>query len=282
MKIALCNEVLHPMPFEKQCAFAAAVGFDGMELAPFTLAADPRTLTARDAAACRNALKAEGLECCALHWLLRAPDGLSITTEDNAVRQATVEFMCQLVDFAAEVGAGVLVHGSPGQRALPEGEAAAADARARAVECFARAGEAAAEAGVVYCIEPLATRETRFINTVAEAVEIVEKVGSDGLRTMIDTSATAFDGTDVPETIHRWLPGGMVRHIHVNDPNRRGPEEGALRFAPIIEALLDTGYEGWVSAEPFVYLPDGPACAARAAGVLRTLVGPPAGVSSAS
>ena len=277
MKIALCNEVLQPMPFDAQCAFAAAVGFDGMELAPFTLAADPRTLTARDAAACRNALKAEGLECCALHWLLRAPDGLSITTEDNAVRQATAAFMCQLVEFAAEVGAGVLVHGSPAQRALPDEQAAESDARARAVECFARAGEAAASAGVVYCIEPLATRETRFINTVAEAVEIVEAVGSEGLRTMIDTSATAFDGTDVPDTIHRWMPGGMVRHIHVNDPNRRGPEEGELRFAPIIEALEDTGYEGWVSAEPFVYLPDGPACAARAAGVLRTLVGPRSG-----
>lgn len=274
MKIALCNEVLRPMPFEAQCAFAAAVGFDGLELAPFTLADDPRTLTAQDARRCRRALEAEGLECCALHWLLRAPEGFSITTADDAVRHETTEFMRRLVDFAAEAGAGVLVHGSPPQRVLPEGEPEEAEARERAAECFALAGEAAEAAGVVYCIEPLATSETRYVNTVAEAVAIVEEVGSEGLRTMIDTCATASDGASVEETIHRWMPTGMLRHVHVNDPNRRGPGEGTLDFGPIVEALQDTGYTGWVSAEPFIYLPDGPACAARAAGVLRTLIGP--------
>ena len=38
MKIALCNEVLQPLPFAQQCALAADLGYDGLEVAPFTLA----------------------------------------------------------------------------------------------------------------------------------------------------------------------------------------------------------------------------------------------------
>ena len=44
MKLALCNEVLRELPFGEQCRLAAALGYTGLELAPFTLADDPSTL----------------------------------------------------------------------------------------------------------------------------------------------------------------------------------------------------------------------------------------------
>ncbi|MEM9224515.1 MAG: sugar phosphate isomerase/epimerase [Pseudomonadota bacterium] len=269
MKLALCNEVIRELTFERQCAFAAAVGFDGLELAPFTLAQDPTTLGTREAGQIRSALAAEGLACCSLHWLLAAPDGLSITTDDPAVRSRTQSLMQRLVGFAAEVGAGVLVHGSPQQRQLPENGAAAA--AERALDFFAEAGRAAADAGVLYCIEPLARAEASFINTPAQAVQVVERVSSPGLTAMIDTCATASEDIDVAEALDIYLPQNVIAHVHVNDPNRRGPGEGALRFQPIFAALSRHSYGGWVSAEPFIYKPDGPACAARAAGFMRAL-----------
>lgn len=267
MKLSLCNEVLRELPFDRQCAYAAAVGYGGLELAPFTLAENPETLTARDAAGIRASLDAEGLACPALHWLLAAPDGLSITTADDGVRARTVDLMRRLVDFAAEVGAGVLVHGSPKQRDLPVGDETAA--RARALDCFRTAGEAAERTGVLYCIEALSRRETGFVNTVAEAAKLVEEAGSRGLCTMIDTAATARDDGDVVDVLDEFHPRGLIAHVHLNDPNRRAPGEGDLRFAPILAALRRHGYRGWASVEPFVYQPDGPTCAARAAGYLR-------------
>jgi len=269
LKIALCNEVIRSLPFDRQCAFAAAVGFDGLELAPFTLADNPETLTEADAVSLRNTLEADGLSCCGLHWLLAAPQGLSITSADPAVTRRTRDLMRRLVDFAATLGAGVLIHGSPAQRVLDESDPASS--RARAIDCFGAAGEAAANAGVVYCIEALSRDETAFINTVVEAAEIVAAVASPGLQTMLDTAATARDGGNPAEIIREFMPRGIIRHIHVNDPNRRGPGEGALKFAPIFASLRETGYDGWISAEPFIYEPDGPAAAARAAGVMRTL-----------
>ena len=214
-------------------------------------------------------MEAEGLGCSGLHWLLVGPEDLSITSEDAGVRRRTTDYMRRLVDFTAALGADRLIHGSPQQRVVPQRQEA--EARARAVECWAAAGEAAETAGVLYCIEPLSRRETRLVNTVAEAVEILEEVGSPGLGTMVDASATGRDGGDVVAVIEDWYPRGRIAHVHLNDPNRRGPGEGEMRFAPILAALDRLGYAGWAAVEPFDYRPEGTACAARAAGYLRGL-----------
>ncbi|QIE57762.1 sugar phosphate isomerase/epimerase [Pikeienuella piscinae] len=270
MKLSLCNEVVRDLPFDRQCAFAASVGYDGLEIAPFTFSDQPQDLTAVDLAAISKALKAEGLACSSLHWLLVAPEGLSITDPDESVRRRTVEVMRRFVDMAATLGADRLVHGSPKQRNLEPG--AEAECRARAVECLAAAAEAAEAAGVIYCIEPLASRETNFINTLAEAAALVAEVDSPGFSTMIDSSAAGFEEGDVPALIDRWLPAGRISHVQVNDPNRRGPGEGDLPMAPILAALRRHDYQGWVAVEPFIYEPDGQACAARAAGYLRGIL----------
>ena len=146
MRISLCNEVIAGMPFERQCAFARDVGYDGIEIAPVTLTDDPTALTARRSPAWRRAAAEAGLPITSLHYLLRAPAGLSITTADAAVRRRTVDVMRALCALAGDLGARVLVHGSPDQRALAPGEED--EGRKRGIDCFAAVAEAAAQAGV--------------------------------------------------------------------------------------------------------------------------------------
>ena len=76
-------------------------------------------------------------------------------------------------------------------------------------------------------------------------------------------------GFDVPALIRKHLPTGLVAHIHLNDPNRRGPGEGEMKFGPILAALFEMKYAGMASIEPFIYEPDGPTCAARQIGYVR-------------
>ena len=273
MKIALCNEVLQPLPFEAQCRMAAALGYDGLEVAPFTLADDPMSISDAQAGTFRRIAEDHGLAISGLHWLLVAPAGLSIVSADAALRQRTVAVMERLVELCALMGGRYLVHGSPKQRSVPAGESAAV-ARARAVECLAAAARRAEAWDVTYCLEPLSTRETDFVNTVAQAVEIVEQVGSPALRTMIDCSAAGQVETEsVAELMARWMPTGHIAHVQVNDPNRRGPGQGAMAFAPILSALQRLAalghYRGIVAVEPFDYVPDGIGSAARAIGYLR-------------
>lgn len=275
MQFALCNEVLKELPFPEQCRVAAALGYDGLEVAPFTLAADPMDLSDAQAREFGRMALEHGLEISGLHWLLVAPAGLSIVSADAALRQRSTAVMQRLVELCALMGGRYLVHGSPKQRSVPPGETRAA-ALERARECLAAAAQTAQQCGVVYCIEPLSTAETDLLNTVEEAVELVQAIGSPAFRTMIDCSAAGqLEREDIPALMRRWMPTGLIAHVQVNDPNRRGPGQGNMRFAPVLAALREMQaaghYHGIVAVEPFDYVPDGVGSAARAIGYLRGL-----------
>lgn len=271
MKLSLCNEVLQPMPLAQQCAWAAAASYDALELAPFTLADDPRTLTEAQAAQVRAAASAHGLAISSLHWLLVKPDGLSLVTDDRAVRQQTLDLLRRLIDFAAACGAAVLVHGSPRQRSPAPGQSVQ-DATQRLEAALAELAPHAQAAGVTYCIEPLSPVETPVINTVAQAAALVDRIGSPALRTMLDVSAASQAESDpVHQVLARYLASGHIAHVQFNDRNRRGPGQGDTAQRPVLQVLRQAGYQGWMAVEPFDYRPDGPACAAFSAGFLRAL-----------
>ncbi len=272
MRIALCNEVLAGRDFAAQCAYAAALGYDGVEVAPFTLADDPQRIDASARIAIRRAASDAGIAITGLHWLLVRPAGLSITSPDAGVRARTAEVLRSLVDLCAEIGGRYLVHGSPMQRRIPAGETRDV-AWARAGEAFAVAAEAAAQARVIYLIEPLPRDETDLVNTLDEAVAMVRAIGHPALKTMLDTKSAALSESESsPALIARWLPTGLIGHVQLNDRNRRGPGQGSDRFAPVLEALVAHDYAGDIAIEPFDYVPDGPGCAARAIGYVRGLL----------
>ncbi|MEX2199209.1 MAG: sugar phosphate isomerase/epimerase family protein [Burkholderiales bacterium] len=272
MRIALCNEVIAPMPFPQQCEYAAKLGYDGLEIAPYTLSEEPHRLGSAQIAAARAAAEDAGIAVTGLHWLLIKPGGLSISTRDDAVRRKTLDVMFALVDQCAELGGRYLVHGSPHQRRIDAGDTRAA-ALARAQECFAAAGERAEKAGLLYCIEPLASEQTPLINTLKEAALMVEAIGSRAVRSMLDcSSAGRMEKESLAALVDRWLPQGMIAHVQVNDRNRRGPGQGEQKFAPLIAALLRHQYKGDIAVEPFDYVPDGPGAAARAIGYVRGIL----------
>lgn len=223
MKLSLCNEVIRELPFERQCELAAELGYEGLELAPFTLGEETYRIPAGERAAIRSACANAGVANSGLHWLLVVPKGLSITTADRAVWGKTLDVMRRLVELCADLGGAYLVHGSPAQGRT----GADPDAAARGEAASAAIAGDAQSAGVIYCIEPLAPQETDFVNTVAEAATIAQRIGNPALRTMIDTSAAALaEAEPVAVVIERWMPTGLVAHIQLNDHNRRGPGQG--------------------------------------------------------
>ena len=272
MRINLCNEVLRHLPFEEQAARAAELGYDGLEIAPFTLGPEPHRLPAAECRRLRRVVEDAGLRVVGLHWLLVTPEGLSITDPDPEVRRRTAEVLEGLVELCADLGGRVMVHGSPKQRALPPGEDPDV-VRRRACALLAGVAERAGRLGVTYCLEPLGRHEDAFATTVAEAAALVEATGVPALRTMIDTSAAGLSELEPPaDLIRRWVPRGVIGHVQLNDRNRRGPGEGDDRFAPVLRALRAVGYAGEVSVEPFVYRPDGEGVAARCIGYLRGIL----------
>jgi hypothetical protein len=169
--------------------------------------------------------------------------------------------MERLVELCALMGGRYLVHGSPKQRSVPAGETAPSRDRARRMP-GARRG--APRRGLRRHLLPGAAVDAR--NRLRQhrgrgRGEIVEQVGSPALKTMIDCSAAGQVETEpVADLMARWMPTGHIAHVQVNDPNRRGPGQGAMAFAPILSrcACRRAGpLPGIVAVEPFDYVPDG-------------------------
>ncbi|MCT7377015.1 sugar phosphate isomerase/epimerase family protein [Chelativorans salis] len=272
MEITLCNEVLRPMALAEQCAFARDAGYDGLEVAPFMLAEDPTRMTAAEIAGARRVIEDHGLTVSSLHWLTMAPVGLDLTSLDGQVGARTREALLRLVDLAAGLGAGVIVHGSPAQRRLGE---APERQRAVAMAHFEAAAQRAGEHGIAYCLEAINRKECNFLNTIAEADAMIAEIGVPALKLMLDVCHAAQEEEEsLAALATRYVREGKLVHIQLNASNRRGPGQGERAdgrdaIAPLLRALLDAGYRGALAVEPFEYVPDGPACAARAIGYVR-------------
>jgi len=259
MKFAICNETFQNQPFRSVCECAGRLGYDGVELAPFTLGKLVTELSAAERRELRAAASDNGVEIIGLHWLLVLPKGidkkLHINCADAAVRQQTAEYYKELIHLCAELGGKIMVHGSPAQRNWDVSEKYQ-ETFARTVEFFQSTLDAAKECGVTICFEPLTHAETNFINRARDARDLIEAAGHSSLKLHLDAKAMCGGEFDSPaETIRKNKD--ILRHFHANDRNKKGPGTGDVDFKPIAAAMKEIGYQGYVSVEVFDYAPDG-------------------------
>jgi sugar phosphate isomerase/epimerase len=267
--LVACNEMLagDGLDFAGQCRVAAALGYGGLEIAPATLGPDPLAVSDAVLAEMARTAADHGLTIAGLHWLLTPFPDLSIT--DPAKAEATQAALFRLCDICAALGGRVMVHGSPKQRVPPPGESPEA-LLDRVAEFLRPVADRAGSLGLTYCIEPLSRDQTPFLTTVAEAAGLVARVDHPAFVTMIDTSSAGLsEDMPVPDLIRRWLPTGLIGHIHLNDTNRGAPGMGSDDFHAILAALDAAGWDGHLSVEPFVTAVNGTATLAIGAATVR-------------
>ncbi len=253
MRYAICNETFAGWDHERVCRFVAGLGYQGLEVAPFTLAPRVTDIPAGRRALLRRQAEDAGLRIIGLHWLLAKTEGLQLTAAEPAVRQRTAGYLVDLARCCRDLGGELLVFGSPAQRRIPAG-ATRAQATDYAVDTFRRAAPGVADSGVRLCLEPLSPPEADFLNTCAEAVEVLDRLDHPSFVLHLDVKAMATEDAPATELIRRYA--ARTGHFHANDPNRRGPGFGDADFVPIFRALREGGYGGWVSVEVFDYAPD--------------------------
>jgi sugar phosphate isomerase/epimerase len=252
MRFAICQELFEGWDWERQCRFIAEVGYQGIEAAPFALAPRITDLPASRRRILREQAADQGLQIIGLHWLLAKTEGLHLTSAEPSVRSATAAYLIELIRACADLGGDILVFGSPAQRNLPPG-ASHEEGLDRAAEVFRLCVPELTERGVKLCMEPLTPKETNFVNTCAEAIELIDRVGSPNVMLHQDVKAMLTERDSIPALIARHA--ARVGHFHVNDGNLLGPGMGPTDFAPILRALIDEKYTGWVSVEVFDYAP---------------------------
>src|SRR5947209_4372072 len=121
IRLGICNELFEGWDFAEVCHTVKAIGYDGLEIAPFTLA--PRITDVSPAR--RRELRAivadVGLATIGLHWLLAKTEGYYLTTPDAAVRRKTADYLVALAEATRDLGGTLMVFGSPKQRDLLPG-----------------------------------------------------------------------------------------------------------------------------------------------------------------
>ena len=253
MKFAICHELYENVDWATQCRLMAEAGYTGIEVAPFTISLDLPSVPMSVYESMRVEAARHGLEVIGLHWMLAKTTGLYLTSPDSEVRIKTAEYLRLLARVCRALGGTVMVFGSPFQRNLLPG-VTAEQAADFAVEVFRSVTDTFAEQQVVLCLEPLTPKETDFINTCDDAMEIIRRVDHPTVMLHQDVKAMLGAETEsIPSLIHRHK--NFCKHFHVNDTNLLGPGMGETDYHPILKALIESGYDGWVSVEVFDYKP---------------------------
>lgn len=252
MKYAVCQEMFVDWEWKKQCEFIAKTGYTGVEIAPFTIASHVAEISPEQRKEIRTTAEDAGLEVVGLHWLLAKTEGFYLTTDDEKVRETTGDYFSQLANLCGDVGGSLMVLGSPQQRNLLPGMSVE-KATENAIDTLKRCLPALEKNNVVMCIEPLGRTETDFCNTCESAVEMMREIDHPLVRLHQDVKAMLDEPTEIPDLIHQF--SNEVGHFHVNDGNLLGPGMGETDYLPILKALQDTNYDGWLSLEVFDYTP---------------------------
>ena len=218
-----------PGEWQRALGQVARAGYQAVELA----VTDPRKLDLEEVA---EALAGENLRLSSLTTGQAAGvEGLSLSSSEAGVRARAIERIRDHMRLAAPHGAVVIV-------GLLRGAAGSLDLLVESLKECVRF-----DADVKIALEPLNQYESRLINTVAEALEVVEKVGAENLGILFDTFHANIEERGFREAIR--AAGDRLFHVHLADSNRWVPGHGHLPFPGVMAALEEIDYRGALVVE---------------------------------
>jgi D-psicose/D-tagatose/L-ribulose 3-epimerase len=214
-------------------------GLDGVEFPIFHPGSFP-------AGAIRKALEEWALSCTACTVI---PRGLSLASEDGAVRERTRQYLRECLDAAAESGAELLVGPMYAPVGFFTGQRRTRDEWKRVVESWQELADSVHRAGVAVAIEPLNRFETYLLNTVEDAVSLCDEIGSERIGILVDTFHANIEEKSIGLALAR--AGKRLMHVHTCENDRGTPGTGNVDWAEFFPAIEALGYDGWLTIESF-------------------------------
>lgn len=172
-------------------------------------------------------------------------DGLTFTDPNAEVRFRAAERVKEHIKLAARLGSAVtigLLNGNLGKNVDQ-----AAQGRKHHFACLKECCITAADVGVSLLLEPLNRYECDWLNTTEDALSVIEQLGLANLKYLADTYHMNIEEVDIGASIRR--AGSSLGYIHLVDSNRCGPGQGHLPFRDVLNAMIDVGYDGYLSFE---------------------------------
>lgn len=246
MKLAVSNIA---WPKERDEAVADVLnqfGVAGIEVAPTKIWPQPLIAADAEIDSYRELWASRGIDIVAAQALLFGKPELTLF-DSAATREATLDHLAGIVRVCGRLGASSLVFGSPKNRRI--GSLAKEDVERIAVGFFTRLADIAVAASTCIVMEanpPVYGAD--WITTVAEAIELVERVNHPAFRLHLDTGCMTLAGDSIPATFARGRQ--LVRHFHVSEPDLAAPGTSSkVDHAAFAAELHSMEYAGWVSLE---------------------------------
>jgi len=231
------------------CQKARDLGFDAVEVFP----PGPEAINRNGFG---NMLKDMGLGLAAVGtgagWV---KNKLHLALPDASARSRAKDYIRSIIDFAGPLGASAIIGSMQGR----SGDGVdAATARAWLAEGLEELGEYARQYSVPLIFEPINRYETNQVNSIANGVQLLQSLSTQNVRLLADLFHMNIEEVDIAAALRDG--GKAIGHVHFVDSNRRPAGMGHIDYRPIIAALKETGYSGYLSAEALPYPdPDGAA-----------------------
>lgn len=178
-------------------------------------------------------------------WVIQK---LSLTSPDESTRAKAAAFIRELIDLGSEFNAPAIIGSMQGRHTEQVDEQTALEYLG---DALIELGDHAAEKGVPLIYEPLNRYETNLINTLDEGVALLQGLDTSNVKLLADLFHLNIEEADIAQAIR--AAAGYVGHVHLADSNRRPAGCGHTDFLPIIAALRDIDYAGYLSAECFAF-----------------------------
>jgi sugar phosphate isomerase/epimerase len=242
---------------ESACAEAGSLGFDAVEIFPPSAGAIARTDLG-------VLLKRHQLQVAAVGtgggWVVHQ---LTLTHADVDVRRRARDFIREIIDVAGEFGAPAIIGSMQGRWDSGMSREQALKHLADAVEDL---GSHAARHGVPVLYEPLNRYETNLFNRLGDTARWLANLGTRNVRILADLFHMNIEEANSAAALRE--AGGWVGHVHFADSNRRAIGMGHTDVTPVMAALRELNYGGYLSAE-ILPLPDSKSAAARTMAAFR-------------
>jgi sugar phosphate isomerase/epimerase len=260
------------MAWDKQCDLVGRAGYQGIEIAPFSLVKETvGELTPAIRREMVRVMKASGIECAGLHWLLSPPPaGLHVTTPDRELRRKSWAYIEALIDFCGDLGGTVMVFGSPKGRSTTAG-LSVIEAKNHLADGLAGVADHAQRRGVKILLESLGHDQTDVVNNLAETVELLERIAHPAIQTMFDFHNTTDETEPFPRLIEKYF--SRIHHVHVQEMDGRylGSGNAENEFFASFRKLKDLRFDKWISVEVFDFSPGAETLAAESLKTLRAI-----------
>ncbi len=246
----------HCIKTASDIAAVKAAGYDFFEFAAFAVAS---MTDAEFDRLCAQAHES-GLPCLSFNSFSSGTPRIVGPGFSAAAVEQYAERLCRR---GARLGVRSIGIGSPKARNLPEGFSAQA-ADEQLMQFLRIVTDCAAPYGINILLEALQDQMCSYINTTAQAVEIVRRAGIGNLGLVLDFYHAFCMGEDLSVIP---LAAPLIRHTHISTRgeglSRGVPQMDELaRCRDILCALKAAGYDGTMSVEPDSFEP-----AAAAAGL---------------